>query len=115
MPYSETVKFGSDRFYNTGSTNPNVERIHHLRRLVLVHSVIYYNYDSNLVPDHIYDGWARELAELQNEDPRASSMVWYMADAFASFSGSVTGFNLPLDDEAANNIARFLLSRKEPS
>ena len=88
-----------------------MRRINLLRRLVLVNSVLYYVFDQPVVPDHRYDAWARELVDLQTRHPEASSRVEYMADAFKDFDGSVTGFNLPLDDFYARRTALILLGR----
>jgi hypothetical protein len=84
-------------------------RIERRRRQILVHSILYYRLDSPLIPDSAYDAWAQELIRLQAEYPDVSEGVGYMRDAFRTFTSS-TGFDLPLDDERANAVARDLLT-----
>lgn len=88
------------------------ERIHYLRRVVLVHSVLYYSMGDSVVPDYQFDNWAKELAGLQKTHPEASERVYYHRDAFADFTGE-TGFDLPLTDEGAIRAAERILSWKE--
>lgn len=80
------------------------ERIHHLRRLVLLHSVLYYRMGTTLVEDTQFDKWAYELVELQKTHPEAAERVYYHRDAFLDFTGE-TGFDLPLTDEGALRTA----------
>ncbi|QED11640.1 hypothetical protein PP914_gp151 [Arthrobacter phage Qui] len=80
------------------------ELIHRRRRQVLVHSVLYYRLDTNVVEDHIFDSWARELARLQRAHPEASERVIYHRDAFVNFNGE-TGHYLPLLDVQATEAA----------
>lgn len=86
------------------------ELINRRRRQILVHSVIYYRMNNNLVSDHQWADWARELCELQEKYPEIAAECVY-ADDFVDFDGS-TGFNLPLDDSWAINKASFLLKHK---
>lgn len=82
------------------------------RRQILVHSIHYYRLDSSLIPDATYDAWAQELIRLQAEHPEISESVAYHRDAFRNFTSS-TGYDLPLDDERANRVARDLLTYSE--
>lgn len=91
----------------TVDTEEIAELINRRRRQVLVHSVIYYNMDENIVSDSQWSLWAKELAELQDKHPDISKTCW-MADEFEGFEGS-SGYDLPLDDPWANNKARYLL------
>lgn len=84
------------------------ELIHRRRRQILVHSILYYKLDANLIPDHTFDEWAAELAYLQKAHPRISLSVNYHYDAFSDFTGE-TGAFLPLRDIPANYIAKRLL------
>lgn len=70
------------------------ERINQRRRQILVHSVIYYRFNENIIPDYVYDAWSKELADLQKANPETASKCVY-ADAFKDFDGS-SGFDLPL-------------------
>lgn len=64
------------------------------RRLqLLVHSCIYYHFNTNLINDETFDSWARELVQLQKDHPEESKQVeWY--SAFKDWEGS-TGAYLP--------------------
>jgi NAD-dependent DNA ligase len=65
------------------------------RRQVLVHSCLYYKFNTTLISDHTYDAWARELMELQRKYPDIAAECAH-ADAFADWSETTSGFNLPL-------------------
>lgn len=78
------------------------------RRQVLVHSIIYYKMDQNLISDSTWSKWALELEELQKKYPDIAKDLPY-AEAFENFDHS-TGSNLPLDDPWANDRARQLIS-----
>lgn len=84
------------------------ELIHRRRRQVLVHSILYYAYNVNLIPDATFDLWAQELAKLQLDHPEDSEAVEYHLEAYRGFTGE-TGFHLPLYDRRAGEIARKLL------
>lgn len=93
------------------------EQIHELisrrRRQVLIHSIIYYKMNENLVSDAQWSKWAVELEELQKQYPEIAETCPY-AEAFKGFDHS-SGYNLPLCDPWAENKAKQLLmwSRKE--
>lgn len=83
------------------------ELINRRRRQILVHSVIYYQMNDNLIADSTWSKWAVELDQLQKQYPEIASKVPY-AEAFKDFDPS-SGFNLPLDDPWAVNTARRLI------
>lgn len=85
------------------------ELIHRRRRQVLVHSILYYAYNTNLVPDATYDLWAQELAKVQQDHPEDSEAVEYHLEAFRGYTGE-TGFHLPLHDRRATSIAKTLMA-----
>lgn len=85
--------------------------INRRRRQVLVHSVLYYRLNENLVSDSQWAAWAVELEELQKNYPNIAKNVPY-ADEFENFEHS-SGYNLPLHDPWAVNKARQLLRLKE--
>lgn len=85
------------------------QKIRQRRLQMLVHSVIYYNLDQNIISDNTWSKWATELAELQNKYPEISSKVEDYRDDFKDWDGSSGAF-LPLDDEWANSKARQLLN-----
>lgn len=63
--------------------------------------------DDNLIADHMWAEWAKELYELQEQYPEIAYECIY-AKAFSDFDPS-TGYNLPLNDQWANRKARQLL------
>jgi NAD-dependent DNA ligase len=79
------------------------------RRQILVHSCLYYRLSETLVPDHVYDGWARELAVLHEKYPDIASTVEYH-EYFQDFtSETVSGFDLPVHLPEIIAIAHSLL------
>ncbi|MFD1443068.1 DNA ligase LigA-related protein [Thermoactinomyces vulgaris] len=82
-------------------------RIEALRRQILVHSCLYYLFDSPIISDKEYDNRARELDRLQREYPEESKQGVF-AEAFADFSESVSGFNLPIRDDWVVGTAIYL-------
>lgn len=89
------------------------EKILRRRRQVLVHSVIYYNFNDNIIDDKTWSEWAIELEKLQKNYPEiASKLPW--AEDFKDFDHS-SGYNLPLEDPWAVRKAQQLLNynRKE--
>lgn len=89
------------------TTNDISARINQLRREVLIHSIIYYEYDDNLIDDHEWMRMANELYNLQNEYPDIAKKCVY-ADAYENFD-PCTGHNLPLNDPWAVGKALYLL------
>ena len=86
------------------------ELLNRRRRQILVHSVIYYKMNDNLISDSTWSAWATELEELQAKYPEIAAKVPY-AKEFEGFDHS-TGMNLPLDDPWAVNKARQLIALK---
>lgn len=82
-------------------------KIQQRRYQILVHSLIYYELDMNLVSDAKWTEWAMELVDLQKKYPDVADSVIF-AKAFKDFDGS-TGFDLPYCDEQIVNIAYRLL------
>lgn len=83
------------------------ELITRRRRQILVHSIIYYKLDDNIISDSTWSEWAVELEELQNKYPEIAARCPYH-EAYKDFDHS-TGMNLPLDDPKAFNKAQQLL------
>lgn len=81
------------------------------RRQILVHSVIYYRLNDNIISDQRWSEWALELENLQNQYPEIASEC-PLAEAFENFDHS-TGENLPLDDPWAVNKAQYLLALRD--
>lgn len=78
------------------------------RRQILVHSVIYYRYNENLISDYTWTKWAVELEELQKKYQKEAESTQLNTE-FKDFNHS-TGYNLPLEDPWANCIARWLMA-----
>lgn len=67
------------------------------RKQILVHSCLYYQYNTNLIEDWQYDKIARRLAELQIAHPDISNNLGYHDKEFKGFGEDhcYSGFNLP--------------------
>lgn len=85
-------------------------KIRQRRLQILVHSCIYYEFDTNIVSDAQWGSWAKELISLQQANPQeAASVDW--AKEFQGFDGS-TGMDLPTKDPWVINKAMQLLHYK---
>ena len=78
------------------------------RHQMLIHSYLYYHKNINTVSDKQFDAWARELAQLQRDNPEISEKVFYYRDAFRGFDGT-TGCDLPYTDARIVRRAELLL------
>ena len=87
------------------------ERISQRRRQMLVHSILYYRFHSNIIPDHKWAEWARELVALQAKYPKIAEQA-PLAEAFKDFDAS-TGYDLPLRDPHYVAVAKWLLEYHE--
>lgn len=67
------------------------------RKQILVHSCLYYQFNTNLIEDWQYDKIARRLAELQLTYPDISNNLGYHDKEFKGFGEDhcYSGFNLP--------------------
>lgn len=63
------------------------------QRQILVHSFLYYQLNTNIVDDHTFDRWSKELADLMADNPDAAKGSAYY-EAFKEFDGS-SGYDLP--------------------
>lgn len=82
------------------------------RRLqILVHSCIYYHYNSSLVSDSQWQKWADELVVLQKKYPYIAKRVDYHK-SFRNFDAS-TGFDLPITNQEILRKAKQLLGKRE--
>lgn len=84
-----------------------VTRLVHLRRLMLVHSCIYYRLNDSVVTDHQWQEWANELRDLQDACVENRCVGFYDSEFF-DWDGS-TGYHLPAD-EGVLRTARALLA-----
>ena len=74
---------------------------------MLVHSYIYYRLGDNIIADHTFDMWAKELVELQERYPEESRQAKYYHE-FKDFDGS-SGFDLDYDKPNIQVTAHRLL------
>ena len=84
------------------------ELIYRRRQQVWIHSIIYYEFDQNIIDDSTWSKWATELDELQKMYPEESKRAMYY-DIFRDFDPS-TGHSLPLRDSKMLNKARYLIN-----
>lgn len=83
------------------------ELINRRRRQVLVHSVIYYKLNANLISDSQWSACALELEGLQEKYPEIAAECCF-SDDFEGFDHS-SGMDLPLENPWAVATARYLL------
>lgn len=77
------------------------------QRQILVHSCLYYRWDYNIIDDHTYDYWCKELAELIVQHPEEFKKTVYYQD-YIGFDGS-TGFDLPSGNPEIVSTAYHLM------
>lgn len=87
------------------------ELITRRRRQVLIHSIIYYRLNDNIISDDKWAAWALELENLQKQYPDIVSKCPY-AKGFEGFDHS-TGMSLPLEDTWAVRKAIQLLEWRD--
>lgn len=83
-------------------------KIKRLRLCVLVHSIIYYRLNTNIVSDFQYDKFAKELKALQEKYPKLSMNVQEYKKEFEGWDGC-SGYNLSLGDVWGYNKALWLV------
>lgn len=69
------------------------EFIHRYRRKLIVHSILYYELNENLVNDDTWSRWARELKVVQELYPELANTLGFFDEEFQGWEG-VTGFAL---------------------
>lgn len=79
---------------------------------MLVHSYIYYELNQNIVSDHKWAQWAKELAQLQKDYPKESAEVEEY-EQFKDWDGSSGAF-LKFG-ENIKTVAKILLELKSES
>jgi hypothetical protein len=70
-----------------------LEWMNRRQRQLLVHSFLYYQLNANIINDHTFDLWSKELAEAIKTHPEIFKQTVY-AKEFESFDGS-SGYDLP--------------------
>lgn len=84
------------------------EKINQRRRQMLVHSCIYYRFDTNIVSDFDYDRWVNELMELQRKYPEIAQQCVYQED-FKNLDETTSGFNIGHSRPEIVRKAQYLL------
>ena len=87
------------------------ETIQRHRLRLLVWSKLYYDMDTSIVEDRVFDKVGKELVVLQRDYPEISKMVAYHEE-FEDWDAS-TGFHLPLKDPWVCQKAQQLLEQKQ--
>lgn len=83
------------------------EFIRRRRLQIVVHSCVYYRFDQNLISDHQWAAWAKELVRAQELFPKvAEKQLW--AKEFSDFDGS-TGYHLPINESGVVHRAAKLI------
>lgn len=72
-----------------------VELIRRRRLQLIIHSAIYYHFNSNIVNDGQYDAWTKELVELHDKYPSYSDRH----DKYFKDWRGETGFHFPKDED----------------
>ena len=62
-------------------------KIRMLQRWILVHSYIYYEKDSNIVSDFVYDKNTQQLLKLMDKNPKIKTEFSYVFKNFESGTG----------------------------
>ena len=83
------------------------ELITRRRRQVLVHSCIYYNYDTNIITDEQFDKFCNELIKLQKEFPNLAEQCAYHEEMKKLSHAS--GFDLPYNMIDIRTKAQYLM------
>jgi NAD-dependent DNA ligase len=74
------------------TNNPILDKINQRQRQIILHSVLYYQFDTNKVSDATWNRWAKELVQLQEDYPSLTEQSgFYMT--MKDFDAS-TGFHL---------------------
>jgi hypothetical protein len=102
----EELKVALDNF--TENERLIMSEIKRLRLCVLIHSIIYYRFNTNLVSDFQYDKFAKKLKKLQDENPKLSQAVPDYLKDFENWDGC-SGYNLCLGNEWAVEKAQYLI------
>lgn len=102
---------GLDRFFEVQNDDEIKGKIRHRRSQILVHSCLYYEMNTSIVSDHIWQKWADELKLLQNENPDCCKIDFFDYE-FCDWTGA-TGYHLPMLDPWVSSKARWLLQCHE--
>lgn len=86
-----------------------LELINRRERQVLVHSCLYYHFNTSIITDAEYDKWSHQLYDLIVENPVEFKNSVFYKD-FKTFDGN-TGMGLPYDSAYAMRVAERLINK----
>lgn len=78
------------------------------RAQVIVHSCIYYEMNTNVVSDDVWQSWADELEKLQKEHPDCCKISFFDFE-FSDWTGA-TGAHLPFRDPWVYAKAQYVVN-----
>ena len=87
-------------------TQTILELINQRQRQVILHSVLYYQFDTNRISDAKWNQWANELVQLQEDYPELTTQSCFYV-TMMGFDAS-TGFHLA-DNEWGVHKARYMM------
>lgn len=86
-----------------------LELINRRERQVLVHSCLYYHFNTSIIADAEYDKWSHQLYDLIVENPVEFKNSVFYKD-FKTFDGN-TGMGLPYNSAYAMRVAERLINK----
>jgi len=91
----------------------NITKCNYLQRYIIIHSIIYYILDTNVVSDKQYDRVCKQLLNLSKVTENYDKTEYY--SVFKDFTG-VTGFDLyyklnKQQQEYLLNIAKYIVKQ----
>lgn len=89
----------------------SLEWLNRRQRQILVHSFIYYQLNENIIDDHTYDLWCKELAKAIIDYPELFKQTTFY-EGFKEFDGS-SGYDLPFSNPDIQNVGYRLLNYKK--
>ena len=92
----------------------NLEKINLLCRWILVHSIIYYDFNTNIISDHMFDANCKQLVNIisKNKEIFKQSPYYYFMYDFNSSTGMHLSGKLNLkDSKKYNDIAERQIRR----
>jgi NAD-dependent DNA ligase adenylation domain len=84
-----------------------LEWMNRRERQLLVHSFLYYQLNTNIISDHTFDTWSKELAAAIKEHPETFKQTAYYK-GFLEFDGS-SGYDLPYSNPEIQDTGYKLL------
>lgn len=85
-----------------------LEKLHQRTQQILVHSYIYYEFNTNIIEDYKYDQYANELIEIIKQNPELLDQVEY-GYMFKDYAECGSGFNLNYRHPKIVEKAQYLL------